>query len=169
MNRVKAINLYSIPSGDIIGQALKVGTVLDGELVVNLSRNRPVFLVFDVLCNEGVNVSQFLFDRRLAILNNEVMKKCGAIVGMHQKANMSGKISFICNFTIKFISLSNKGTATTIKFTASGTNACAVSSGTSTTSPTNNFQVSGNCCVMLMLIPSAWLNYSYCWTVVSSI
>lgn len=88
MNRVKAINIYSVPFGDIIGQALRVGTVLDGELVFNLSLHRSVFLVFDVIANEGVNVSQFLFERRLAILNNEVMKKC-ALIGSMFKTSMS--------------------------------------------------------------------------------
>jgi hypothetical protein len=74
-------------------------------------------------------------------------------------------------FTIKFISTSSQGQATTLLFKASGTNTCAVSSGTSTTSPTTSFSVSGNCCVMIMLIPSVYTTtaYSYCWTVVSSI
>jgi hypothetical protein len=75
-------------------------------------------------------------------------------------------------FTIKFISTSNRGQATTLLFKASGTNACAVSSGTSTNNaPSQQFSVSGNCCVMIMLIPSVYSNtaYSYCWTVVSSI
>lgn len=84
MNRIKAINLYLVPFGDLIGQALKVGTVLDGELVINLTRSRPAFLVFDVLGNEGVNVSQFFFERRLAILNNEIMKKCAAIFDLYK-------------------------------------------------------------------------------------
>jgi hypothetical protein len=74
-------------------------------------------------------------------------------------------------FTIKFISTSNRGQLTTLLFKASGTNTCAVSSGTSTTSPTTSFSVSGNSCVMIMLIPSVYTTttYSYCWTVVSSI
>ena len=74
-------------------------------------------------------------------------------------------------FTIKFISSNNRGQLSTLLFKASGTNACAISSGTSTTSPTTSFSVSGNCCVMIMLIPSVFTNtaYSYCWTVVSSI
>ncbi len=70
------IKLFRVPGGHNIGQALKVGTVLDGELVFNRSFGRTVYLVFDVLSIDEKNCVDLPFHQRLKLINEEVMTRC---------------------------------------------------------------------------------------------
>ena len=45
----RAKNIFKIPGSDIIGKALEIGTVLDGELVFNFTTKSNIFLTFDIL------------------------------------------------------------------------------------------------------------------------
>jgi hypothetical protein len=71
---------YFRPSGaEAIARALRPGTVLDGEIVFNLHYRKHVFLVFDVLANEGEACSQLPFESRLSLISSFIFKKLGGI------------------------------------------------------------------------------------------
>ena len=52
---------------------MKIGTVLDGELVHNRSLNESVFLVFDVLTVDGIAQIHKPFRERLEVIRSEIM------------------------------------------------------------------------------------------------
>jgi hypothetical protein len=55
--------------------------VLDGEIVFNIKCKRNIFLVFDVLCNDGQPCAQLPFESRLSLISGSgnVMAKCARI------------------------------------------------------------------------------------------
>jgi mRNA guanylyltransferase len=59
-----------------IGSSLGVGTVLDGELVVNRSKNEKIFLIFDILSIDNVSMVKKTFTERLDKIKNEIMNRC---------------------------------------------------------------------------------------------
>ena len=79
------IKLFEVSGGSLIGTALGVGTVLDGELVHNRSLKRTVFLVFDVLSIDSRVLVAEPFRRRLEALNREVMAKCSQIERLYHQ------------------------------------------------------------------------------------
>ena len=64
----RAKNVFKLPGSDIIGAALGLGTVLDGELVYNFSTKSNVFLTFDILALKGVPKVSLNFRNRLEVL-----------------------------------------------------------------------------------------------------
>lgn len=75
----RAGNLFHPPGADAIAKGLKAGTVLDGEIVFNMRYERSIFLVFDILCNEGQPCAQLPFERRSALIAGPVMARVGTI------------------------------------------------------------------------------------------
>lgn len=75
MNRAK--ELFTVPGSAAIGSCLGSGTVLDGELVWNLTLRRHVFLVFDALLLPGVAGHCHLraFSERLRLVQEEVLPR----------------------------------------------------------------------------------------------
>jgi hypothetical protein len=71
-----------------IGEALKVGTILDGELVYNIDKqvNKTVFLVFDVLALDGEPLVSQAFERREDVLRRVVMNRCNVYVDNADRA-----------------------------------------------------------------------------------
>jgi hypothetical protein len=69
----------------VVGAALRVGTVLDGELVHNLSFKKTVFLVFDVLALDNAFVYQRPFRERLELIRSDVMSRCKSYIERHWK------------------------------------------------------------------------------------
>lgn len=66
-------DVYSLEGGQFIGLGLGEGAILDGELVFNLTQQKYVFLVFDVLAfNKQSYVTQ-KFEDRMNVLNSFVM------------------------------------------------------------------------------------------------
>jgi hypothetical protein len=72
----RAKSIERLEGSGLIGTALRQGTVLDGELVFNLSKGVFIFLVFDVLCDSGEVVTQRPFRERLLILTKDVLPRC---------------------------------------------------------------------------------------------
>lgn len=66
-----------------VGAALGVGTVLDGEIVHNLSFKKTVFLVFDVLSIDNNFVYQRPFRDRLELIRSDVMSRCKNYIERH--------------------------------------------------------------------------------------
>jgi hypothetical protein len=75
----RAGNQFRPPGADAIAVGLKAGTVLDGEIVFNLHFQKSVFLVFDVLCNEGQPCAHLPFEERTALITGPVMARVGRI------------------------------------------------------------------------------------------
>jgi len=75
----RAGNHFRPPGADAIAKGLKAGTVLDGEIVFNLRYERNIFLVFDILCNEGQPCAQLPFEERSALIAGPVMARVGGI------------------------------------------------------------------------------------------
>ena len=75
----RAGNFFRPPGAEAIAAGLKVGTVLDGEIVFNLHFRKQLFLVFDVLCNEGQPCAHLPFGERTALIASSIMTKCGHI------------------------------------------------------------------------------------------
>lgn len=69
----RARTVERLEGSDVLGAALQLGTILDGELVFNLSHGRHVFLVFDVLCYGGRKLYEKPFSERLQVLRNDVI------------------------------------------------------------------------------------------------
>jgi hypothetical protein len=67
------------PGAEAIAAGLKIGTVLDGEIVFNLHLKKHIFLVFDILCNEGQPCGQLPFEVRMNLIATSIMAKCGHI------------------------------------------------------------------------------------------
>ena len=69
---------------------LFLGTVLDGELVYNISFKRTVFLIFDVISIDEKTLTKLPFEKRLDALNTEIMNRCSMIQTLflqYQKSN----------------------------------------------------------------------------------
>jgi hypothetical protein len=62
--------LSYFPGGKIITEKLGVGCVFDGEVVFNVSLNRYVFLIFDVLMLDFQSLIEMSFEERLNSLEN---------------------------------------------------------------------------------------------------
>ncbi|KAJ1437678.1 mRNA capping enzyme, catalytic domain-containing protein [Ochromonadaceae sp. CCMP2298] len=71
VDRSKAV--FKFRGSDVLGQALGLGTVLDGELVFNRSYRENVFLVFDVLLWEHEPRLEDLFSARLELIRTRIM------------------------------------------------------------------------------------------------
>ncbi len=69
-------SIFSIPGSAAIGQALGVGTVLDGELVYNRTYKKQVFLMFDVLAIGDQPKLQLPFSKRISLIAEEVNNLC---------------------------------------------------------------------------------------------
>ena len=71
--------LYLPDGAAEIGRALGIGTVLDGEVVFNLSSKKSVFLMFDVLAIDGSPCSQWNFEQRLECLRGALSQRITAL------------------------------------------------------------------------------------------
>jgi hypothetical protein len=74
----RSMVMFRMPGANVIGRCLGVGTVLDGELVWNLSFKKHVFLVFDVLAVDGRSKCAMPFRERIALVRSEIMRRCAA-------------------------------------------------------------------------------------------
>ena len=64
---------FKLPLGaSEIGRHLGLGTVLDGELVYNMTIKKEVFLIFDVLSIDGEICAHEPFERRLQIMKERI-------------------------------------------------------------------------------------------------
>jgi hypothetical protein len=64
---------FKLPLGaNEIGRHLGLGTVLDGELVYNMTSKREVFLIFDVLAIDGEICAHEPFEKRLQLLKDRI-------------------------------------------------------------------------------------------------
>ncbi len=68
--------VFRVPGSAVIGQALGLGTVLDGELVFNRTYKKMVFLMFDVLAIGSAPKLQLSFSERIEIIAEEVNALC---------------------------------------------------------------------------------------------
>lgn len=75
----RAGNFFSPPGAEVIATGLKVGTVLDGEIVFNLKYEKNIFLVFDVLSDEGRPCGQLPFKDRTHLIATTLMARVGKI------------------------------------------------------------------------------------------
>lgn len=75
----RAGSLFRPPGAEAIAAGLKTGTVLDGEIVFNLHYRFSVFLVFDILSNEGESCAHLPFASRMEMIRGAIMSKCGKI------------------------------------------------------------------------------------------
>lgn len=75
----RAGNCFRPPGAEAIAAGLKPGTVLDGEIVFNLHFKKHLFLVFDVLCNEGRPCAQDAFEVRNNLISTVIKQKCESI------------------------------------------------------------------------------------------
>jgi hypothetical protein len=73
IDRAKTVDV--LEGGDILGEALGLGTVLDGELVLNLSLRRYVFLAFDIIAHRGRVIADRPFSERLKVMQDEVLSR----------------------------------------------------------------------------------------------
>ncbi|CAN0403980.1 unnamed protein product, partial [Discosporangium mesarthrocarpum] len=65
----RSMSLFKVAGGEYIGRVLGMGTILDGELVLQRDRNQAVFIAFDILrCRDRV-ILQKLFRDRLVELH----------------------------------------------------------------------------------------------------
>ena len=64
----RARNIFKIPGCEIIGKALEIGTVLDGELVFNFTTKSNIFLTFDILALKAEPMVSLNFKSRLYAL-----------------------------------------------------------------------------------------------------
>jgi len=74
MDRKGAI--FKIPGSAAVGEALGIGTVLDGELVHNRTYKKQVFLMFDVLAIGAAPKLHLLFSERIDLIAGEVNTLC---------------------------------------------------------------------------------------------
>jgi hypothetical protein len=64
---------FKLPLGAAeIGRHLGIGTVLDGELVYNMTIKKEVFLIFDILSVDGEVCAHEPFERRLQIIKERI-------------------------------------------------------------------------------------------------
>lgn len=63
-----------------LGDALKLNTILDGELVYDMKDKKTIFLVFDILAIDGRSVVKHLFSERNRILKDEISRRCLNII-----------------------------------------------------------------------------------------
>lgn len=68
-----------------IGSALGIGTVVDGEIVVNLHTKQSVFLIFDVLSLDGSPCSQLPFEQRLDSLQGPLSSRIASLTARQQQ------------------------------------------------------------------------------------
>ncbi|CAM9334333.1 unnamed protein product [Choristocarpus tenellus] len=75
----RSMAIFKVTGAEFLTQALGVGTVLDGELVLSRSDGKAVFIAFDILrCRENVTL-QLLFRSRLQELQDNVICKYEAL------------------------------------------------------------------------------------------
>lgn len=67
---------FKIHGATEIGSSLGIGTVLDGELVLNRSKNENIFLIFDILSIDNVSMVKKNFNERLEKIKTEIMNRC---------------------------------------------------------------------------------------------
>lgn len=75
----RALSTTKLAGGEAIGAALKVGTILDGELVYNLTMKTKVFMVFDVLALDGEPYIEKPFRERLKCINTTLAVRFSSI------------------------------------------------------------------------------------------
>jgi mRNA guanylyltransferase len=93
MNR--KCELFKIPDGSVIGTALRVGTLLDGELVYNLSMRHQLFLVFDALADMGEPFVRRPFRDRIARVEGPIMQRLAAVYHHQQPQLMLVRKVFV--------------------------------------------------------------------------
>jgi hypothetical protein len=74
----RSMNCFRIAGDAALAGALQIGTVLDGELVHNLTKNTAVFMVFDVLQLGREFLMELPFQDRFRKVTCEVMPACEA-------------------------------------------------------------------------------------------
>lgn len=77
MDRARTVE--RLEGSERIGATLREGTILDGELVFNLSHGRHIFLVFDILCHGEKKLWEKPFTERLKILRSEIIPEVNKI------------------------------------------------------------------------------------------
>ena len=82
--------LRKMRGGHEIGRALRLGTVLDGELVYNRSFRETVFLVFDVLMIDEVPDLHDPFSIRVAKIEKDIMPRCAEYMAASASATSDG-------------------------------------------------------------------------------
>ena len=85
--------LVKMRGGHEIGRALRVGTVLDGELVFNRSFKETVFLVFDVLMIDEVPELHHPFSVRVGKIEKDIMPRCAQYLSRSAEASGSSEAS----------------------------------------------------------------------------
>lgn len=71
MDRSKTF--FTLPCSKVLGKLLKSGTILDGEIVFNLTQKKSVFLVFDILSWNNVSLINHKFATRIDFVNKTVV------------------------------------------------------------------------------------------------
>eukprot|EP01038_Epipyxis_sp_PR26KG_P009328 gene9328-12570_t len=77
--------IYKFKECHLTGSALGIGTVLDGELVYNLTYKNYIFLVFDVLLYQHISYVDKIFSIRLLLIQKEILAKYGDYIENYQK------------------------------------------------------------------------------------
>lgn len=75
----RACHVFNMHGSAVIGAALGVGAVLDGELVYNRLTKESVFLVFDMLALDGRPFLHLPFRDRLRAIREQVIPRCAKI------------------------------------------------------------------------------------------
>jgi hypothetical protein len=65
--------IFKFRGGDVVGKALGLGVILDGELVYNRSYSENVYLVFDALLWHNVPYIEMMFKERSERIRAEIM------------------------------------------------------------------------------------------------
>jgi len=88
MDRKGAV--FKIPGSAAVGEALGVGTVLDGELVHNRTYKKQVFLMFDVLAIKASPKLHLTFSERIDLIAGEVNTLCRKYLEAPKEAAVGG-------------------------------------------------------------------------------
>lgn len=75
----RAGNLFRPRGAEALAAGLRAGTVLDGEIVFNLHYQRQIFLVFDLLADEGRPCAQLPFEERYRLIETFVMARVSTV------------------------------------------------------------------------------------------
>jgi hypothetical protein len=82
---------FKLPLGaSEIGRHLGLGTVLDGELVYNMTSKKEVFLIFDVLSIDGEICAHEPFERRLQLLKERIEPRLQAMLSASSSSTPTG-------------------------------------------------------------------------------
>lgn len=92
----RALSFSDMKGSEVIGEALGVGTVLDGEVIFHKHLGREVYLIFDILALDGVSVVNRPFAERLGIIKQTIIPRCSAMYWKHMVPHdaVPGPMSF---------------------------------------------------------------------------